>query len=163
MTPESLQGAVGPRFDAAKLLPDTYKAMYQLELAAQAAFERAGLDRSLYELVKLRASQINGCGFCIDMHTKDARRAGETEQRIYLLNAWAESPQYTPVERAALALAEAVTEVSEGQVPDQLWSAVSAVLNEEQRAAVVAAAVTINAWNRLAISSRTEVGSYQPR
>jgi AhpD family alkylhydroperoxidase len=124
---------------------------------------RAEVDPVLYELIKTRASQLNGCAFCIDMHTLDARAAGETEQRLYLLSAWREAPFYTARERAALALTEAVTLVSETHVPDEVWNEAAKEFSEEELAGVLMAIVTINGWNRIAISSRTPAGVYQPR
>jgi AhpD family alkylhydroperoxidase len=123
---------------------------------------RAAVDPVLYELIKTRASQLNGCAFCVDMHTKDARAAGETEQRLYLLSAWREAPLYTTRERAALALTEAVTLVSETQVPDEVWDEAAKEFSAEELAGVLMAIVTINGWNRIAISSRTPAGVYQP-
>jgi AhpD family alkylhydroperoxidase len=124
---------------------------------------RAAVDPVLYELVKTRASQLNGCAFCVDMHTKDARAAGETEQRLYLLSAWREAPLYTARERAALALTEAVTLVADGHVSDDVWNEAAKEFSPEELAGVLMAIVTINGWNRIAISSRTPAGAYQPR
>jgi AhpD family alkylhydroperoxidase len=121
------------------------------------------LERSLFELVKIRASQINGCAYCIDMHTKDARLAGETEQRIYALNAWRETPFFTERERAALEWTEALTRVADTHVPDAIYERVAAQFNEADLVALTFAVVVINSWNRLAISLRPPVGSYQPR
>lgn len=113
-------------------------------------------------MVKTRASQINGCAYCIDMHTKDARMAGETEQRLYALNAWRETPFYTERERAALEWTEALTLISENDVPDGLYEAIRKFFNEKEMVALTMAIVAINGWNRLAISFRTVPGSYQP-
>jgi len=121
------------------------------------------LDRRLYELVKIRASQINGCAYCIDMHTKDARLAGETEQRIYALNAWRETPFYSDRERAALEWTEAVTRVADTHVPDDIHEHVSKYFNDDELVALTFAVVVINAWNRLAISFRAPAGTYQPK
>lgn len=121
----------------------------------------SGLERTLYELVKTRASQINGCAYCIDMHTKDARRAGETEQRLYALDAWQETPFYTQRERAALAWTEALTLISENDVPESLYEATSVHFNEEEIVALTMAIIAINGWNRLAIGFRTVPGSYK--
>ncbi|MFD2369199.1 carboxymuconolactone decarboxylase family protein [Brevibacillus sp. GCM10020057] len=129
--------------------PEAYKAMLQLEKYV----ESCGLDKHLMELVKIRASQINGCAFCLDMHTKDARKLGETEQRIYLLNAWREATFYTDAERAALALTEAVTQISLGGVSDELYAQVREHFDEKQFVALLMAINTINAWNRLAITT----------
>jgi AhpD family alkylhydroperoxidase len=115
----------------------------------------------LLGLVKTRASQINGCAFCIDMHTKDARAAGETEQRLYALNAWRETPFYTDRERAALAWTEAVTLINEGHAPDDVYEEVRQRFTEEELVNLTLAIVSINGWNRLAIAFRALPGSYQ--
>jgi AhpD family alkylhydroperoxidase len=122
-----------------------------------------GLEKPLLELVKLRSSQINGCAYCIDMHTKDARAAGETEQRLYLLNAWPESPFYSDRERAALEWTEAVTLVSATHVPDEIYENVRRHFSEQELLNLTMAVVAINGWNRLAISFRSEPGIYQVR
>jgi AhpD family alkylhydroperoxidase len=121
------------------------------------------IERPLFELVKIRASQINGCAYCIDMHTKDARLAGETEQRIYALNAWRETPFFSDRERAALEWTEAVTRVADTHVPDDLHERVSRHFNEDELVTLTFAVVVINAWNRLAVSFRAPAGTYQPR
>ena len=121
------------------------------------------IERSLRELVKLRASQINGCAFCIDMHTKDARANGETEQRLYGLTAWRETPFYSERERAALAWTEALTLISTNDVPDELYEATREWFDEREIVDLTLAIIAINSWNRLAISFRTPPGSYQPR
>ena len=120
------------------------------------------MDPKLWELVKIRASQLNGCAYCLDMHTKDARLAGETEQRLYALSAWHETPFFTPRERAALEYTEAVTRVGETHVPDDLYARVSKLFDEDEMVALTFAVVVINAWNRLAVSFRVPPGSYQP-
>ena len=122
-----------------------------------------GLERPLFELVKIRASQINGCAYCIDMHTKDARLAGETEQRIYALNAWRETPFFTDRERAALEWTEAVTRVADTHVPDEIHARVAAQFEEAELVALTFAVIVINSWNRLAVSFRAPAGTYQPR
>jgi AhpD family alkylhydroperoxidase len=122
-----------------------------------------GLDRPLFELVKIRASQINGCAYCIDMHTKDARLAGETEQRIYALNAWRETPFFTDRERAALEWTEAVTRLADTHVPDDIYARVSQHFNDTDLVALTFAVIVINSWNRLAVSFRAPVGTYQPK
>lgn len=122
----------------------------------------SGLERSLLELVKMRASQINGCGYCLDMHSKDARAGGETEQRLHVLPAWREAPFYTDRERAALEWTEAVTLISENHVDDALYARVRAHFGEKELVDLTLAITAINSWNRLAISFRTEVGTYQP-
>jgi AhpD family alkylhydroperoxidase len=121
-----------------------------------------GIEPKLLELIKIRASQINGCSYCIDMHTKDARAHGETEQRIYALNAWRETPFFTDKERAALAWTESVTLVSETQVPDDVYELLQKNFDEKELINITMAVVTINSWNRLAISFRSVPGSYQP-
>lgn len=131
--------------------PGSYKAMLGLERYLAAT----GLDKKLRELVKIRASQINGCAFCIDLHTRDARGMGESEQRIYALNAWRETPFFTPEERAALALTEAITLVAETGVPDEVYEEARGLFGEKRLAELIMAIVTINAWNRIAISTRT--------
>jgi AhpD family alkylhydroperoxidase len=123
----------------------------------------SGLEPALLELVKMRASQINGCAFCIDMHSKDARAAGETEQRLYALNAWREAPFFTDRERAALALTEAVTLVAQTHVPDSVVEEASSVFSPDELTKLVFAIIEINAWNRLAITTGSpEPGSYSP-
>lgn len=128
----------------------------------EAYVRQSGLEKSLLELVRLRASQINGCAYCIDMHTKDARLAGETEQRLYLLSAWREAPFYTDRERAALAWTEAVTRISPESVDDALYKSVRRHFNEKELVDLTLAIIAINGWNRLAISFRTEPGTYKP-
>lgn len=123
---------------------------------------KSGLEPALLHLLEFRVSQINGCAYCLDMHSKDLRAAGETEQRLYLLEAWRESPFYSERERAALAWAEAVTLVTEGHVPDEVYEQARAQFSEEELVNLTLAVVTINGWNRLNIAFRTEPGSYQP-
>ena len=115
----------------------------------------SGLEESLVHLVKMRASQINGCAYCCDMHSKDARANGETEQRLYLLNAWEESPFYSERERAALELTEAVTKITDGHVPDAVWETAKQHFSEQELLALIFTLTTINAWNRLAITTRS--------
>jgi AhpD family alkylhydroperoxidase len=122
----------------------------------------SGLELSLLDLVKLRASQINGCAYCLDMHWKDARARGESEQRLYSLDAWRETSYYTERERAALAWTEAVTLIAENHVPDDLYEQVRQHFSEEELVNLTLAVVAINGWNRLSISFRTEPGTYQP-
>jgi AhpD family alkylhydroperoxidase len=131
-------------------------------LALQHQVNTSELEHTTQELVKIRASQINGCAYCIDMHTKDARAAGETEQRIYALNAWRETPFYTDRERAALEWTEAVTKVAVDQVPDAVYESVRPHFTESELVALTFAIATINMWNRLSIPFRVPVGSYQP-
>lgn len=146
------------RLNYAKIAPDALKGMLEIEQYLNSS----GLERSLYELVKTRASQINGCAYCLDMHTKDARKAGETEQRLYALNAWRETPFYTERERAALEWTESLTLISENDVPDALYDSVRKHFNEAELVALTMAIVAINGWNRLAISFRTVPGTYEP-
>ena len=124
--------------------------------------EKSGLEPGLVHLVRMRASQINGCGYCIDMHSKDARHEGETEQRLYLLDAWREAPMYSARERAALAWTEAVTKLENKDVPDAVYEQAREQFSEEDLVALTVAIVAINGWNRLAISFRAVPGSYQP-
>lgn len=121
-----------------------------------------GLEHSLLELIKMRSSQINGCAFCLDMHSKDARAAGETEQRLYLLNGWREAPFYSERECAALEWTEAVTLVADTHVPDDVYERVRAQFSEAEMTNLTLAVTAINSWNRLAISSRSSAGTYKP-
>jgi len=146
-----------PRIDP-KVAPGVYQAMRGLETY----LHQSGLEPSLLLLIKLRASQINGCAYCIDMHWKDARANGESEQRLYGLDAWQESPYYTDRERAALAWTEAVTRVAETHVPDDVYEEVRPHFAEKELADLTLAVAAINAWNRLAIATRAEPGKYQP-
>ena len=148
----------GPRMRFAQAAPEVYKAMIQLDAAA-----RKGLEPALTELVKIRASQINHCAFCIDMHIKDARAAGESEERIYLLNAWEEAVGvYTEKEQAALALTEAVTVLTDGFVPDEVYDRAAKHFEEQELAQLIALILTINAWNRIGVTTRLVPGSYKP-
>ena len=147
------------RLDYSKAAPGSVQAMYKL----QKFVEESGLEPLLLELVKTRVSQINGCAFCIDMHTKDARALGESEQRLYALNAWRETPFYTARERAALQWAEAVTRISESHASDEEFAAARAEFTEEELVKLTMAVITINGWNRLAIAFRETVGAYQAK
>lgn len=147
------------RLNYANEFPEGAQGMIRLERAIR----ESGLEHSLLELVKTRASQMNGCAFCIDMHTKDARAAGETEQRLYALSAWRETPFFTARERAALAWTEALTDIQQGHVPDQVFEAVRQEFTEKELVRLTFAITQINAWNRIAIGFRTEPGKYQPR
>jgi AhpD family alkylhydroperoxidase len=122
----------------------------------------SGLEHSLLELVKLRASYINGCAYCIDMHSKDALAAGETDQRIFAVPVWRETPFFTPRERAALAFTEAVTRIADAGVPDDIYEATRKHFSDEEIVNLTMAIATINVWNRLAITFRSDVGGYQP-
>lgn len=144
-----------------KVTPDVSASMGALHGAAVSAAQDAKVEPELLELIRIRASQINGCAFCLDMHTKDARAQEETEQRIYALSAWRETPFFTERERAALALTEAVTLVHDGHVPDEVYAEAAAVFDEAQVAALIWAATVINAYNRIAIATRMVPGAYQ--
>lgn len=147
------------RLDYMHASPEGFKAMRNL----QQHVDGSGLEHTLLELVKMRASQINGCAYCLDMHSKDARAAGETEQRLYLLDAWREAPFYSERERAALAWTEALTKISAGPVEDELYEQVRKQFNEKELVDLSFAIIAINGWNRLAIPFRAEPGHYQPR
>lgn len=123
---------------------------------------KSGLDKKLLSLVDMRVSQINGCAYCLDMHSKDLRAEGETEQRIYMLDAWRESPIYTDKERAALEWAEAVTKITEGHVPDEVYERVRKEFDEKELIDLTLAVTTVNSWNRVNIALRTPAGGYQP-
>ena len=141
-------------------LGKTNAAAYQTMLHLERYVRGSGIDPTLLELIKIRVSQINGCAFCIDMHTKDARLQGETEQRIYALNAWRETPFFTPQERAALAFTEAVTLIATNHVSDELYDEVSRYFTEGEIVSLLMAIATINSWNRIAIATRSIPGSY---
>ena len=147
-----------PRLDVAKLAPGARAAMLGLEKYARAC----GLEARLLELVRLRASQMNGCAYCIDMHTKDARAAGETEQRLYALSAWRETPFFTNRERAGLEWTEAVTDVGGSQVPDDVYDHVRREFTDTEMVNLTMAVVAINGWNRIAVAMRMVPGTYQP-
>ena len=146
------------RIDFARVSPQSLKPLFALG----AQIEASGLEHSLLELVKMRASQINGCAYCLDMHSKDARAQGETEQRLYLLDAWRETPLFSERERAALAWTEAVTLVADGHVPDAVYDEVSNHFTEDELVMLTLEVVAINGWNRLNIAFRTEAGGYRP-
>ena len=152
-----MASTVQPRFDYRKFGAEPIQAMYALEKYLASC----GLDHKFIHLLKLRASQINGCAFCIDMHSIDARAEGETEQRLYALNAWHETDFFTDRERAGLAWIEAVTRVSETHVPDAVYEEVRKHFSEKEIVDLTFLTATINAWNRLAISSRWPAGTYQ--
>jgi AhpD family alkylhydroperoxidase len=149
-----------PRLNFDKAAPEGMTAMRALEHYIN---QSSGLEPSLRELFKIRASQINGCAYCIDMHTKDARAAGETEQRLYALNAWRETPFFSERERAALEWTEAITLITGGHVPDDVFFSVRQYFGEEELVNLTLAIVAINGWNRLAIAFRSVPGSYQPK
>jgi AhpD family alkylhydroperoxidase len=146
------------RFNYLKSAPGVFKVM----LAQVQYLRESGLEESLLTLVDLRASQINGCAYCIDMHWKDLRAMGETEQRLYSLDAWRECPYYTDRERAALEWTEALTLITNGHVPDEIYDRVRQHFNEKELSDLSLAVVTINGWNRLNIAARTVPGGYKP-
>ena len=147
------------RLNYVKASPEAYKAMSGLEMYVK----HSGLEKSLLELIKTRASQMNGCAFCLDMHTKDARAAGETEQRLYALSAWRETPFFTDRERAALEWTETITCIADTHAPDSVYESARKHFTEKEMVDLTMAIVTINAWNRLAISFRSVPGSYQSK
>jgi AhpD family alkylhydroperoxidase len=150
---------MAPRIDYTKVGSGALRAMYGLEKY----LAETSIEKALRELIKVRASQINGCAYCIDMHWKDARAGGETEQRLYGLVAWREAPYYSERERAALAWTEELTLIAEHHVSDKLYEQTRRQFSEQELVDLTLAVVTINAWNRIAISFRSEAGSYQPR
>jgi AhpD family alkylhydroperoxidase len=145
------------RIDYAKLAPAAYQAMLGLEKYVR----QAGIEASLLELVRMRASQMNQCAFCLDMHSKDARAAGETEQRLYALNAWRETPFFSDRERAALAWTEAVTALGESHVPEDVYERARQVFADVELVNLTMAIVAINGWNRIAVAFRLVPGSYK--
>jgi AhpD family alkylhydroperoxidase len=148
-----------PRINPTTVSPSGYTTL----LGVERYLSECGLERSLLELIKLRASQMNGCAYCIDMHWKDARAHGETEQRLYGLDAWREAPYYTERERAALAWTEAVTNVADGHVPDEVFAEARPQFDDKQLVDLTLAIAAINSWNRLTIAFRAPAGSYHPR
>ena len=147
------------RIDLMHVAPGVIQAMLGLERQVR----QAGFDHKLLNLVRMRASQINGCAYCLDMHSKDARAIGETEQRLYGLDAWRETPYYSARERAALEWTEALTLVSENRVPDDVYERVREQFSEDELVHLSLAVVSINGWNRLCIGFRVPAGSYQVR
>jgi AhpD family alkylhydroperoxidase len=145
------------RLEPEKVSPAAYKALLGLEMFVR---KQARLEPALIQLVKMRASQINGCAYCIDTHSKDARAEGETEQRLYALSAWEETPFFTDRERAALALTEAITSIKEGHVPEAVYERVKKSFSQEELVNLTLAIITINGWNRLAITFRSVPGEY---
>jgi len=146
------------RFNYVKVAPGAFRAM----LGLGQYLHQCGLEESLINLIYLRASEINGCAYCLDMHWKDLRASGESEQRLYGLNAWRESPFYTNRERAALEWTEAVTLITHGHVPDEVYEEVHRHFNDKELSDLTLAVATINAWNRLNVAARIVPGSYQP-
>ena len=147
-----------PRLNYMEVDPKLIKAMFGLG----AHIAQSGLDPKLIDLINFRVSQINGCAFCLDMHSKDLRAAGETEQRLYMLEAWREAPFYSERERAALAWAEAVTLLTNKDVPDDVYEQARAQFSEQELATLTLAVIAINGWNRLNVAFRTPAGGYQP-
>jgi AhpD family alkylhydroperoxidase len=152
------QDVMKPRINLMNVNPGIIQAMFALEKQVS----KAGLDGKLLELVRMRASQINGCAYCLDMHSKDARAAGETEQRLYGLSAWRETPYYSSRERAALEWTEALTRVADTHVPDDVFERVREQFSEDELAHLSLAIVAINGWNRLNVAARTVPGDYVP-
>jgi AhpD family alkylhydroperoxidase len=147
-----------PRLDFNKVDPSAFKAM----LALQTYVNDSGLEHALVDLVKVRASQINGCAYCIDMHTQEARARGETEQRLYALDAWSETPFFSERERAALAWTEAVTRIGDGHVPQPVYDTACKSFDDASLVKLTIAVVAINGWNRLCIAFRAPAGTYKP-
>ena len=143
------------RLQLSEIASRQYAAMYRLSSSVE-------LDDRLRALIELRASQLNGCAFCVDMHWKDARAGGETEERLYMLSAWRESPLYSTRERVALALCEAMTRIADDDVSDELWDRVATAFDAADQAQLVFAITVINAWNRLCVTTRAQPGHYQP-
>lgn len=146
------------RIDYQRSAPGAVHALLNVENYVR----QSGLEKPLLELVRLRASQINGCAYCVDMHTKDARAAGESEQRLYAVSVWQDTPFFTERERAALAWTEAVTQVSESHVPNEVYQLARQQFDEKELVNLTMAVIAINSWNRLSVSFRTEAGTYQP-
>ena len=144
------------RLNWSKILPESYQAMLRL----QKVVDDSKIEHRLIELVKIRASQINGCAFCLDMHTKDAIAIGESQQRIYLLSAWRDAPIYSEREKAALAWCESLTQISHRGAPDEIYQEVEKVFSAEEIAQLTMAIVVINSWNRLSVGFRTPAGDY---
>jgi AhpD family alkylhydroperoxidase len=154
----TLEHSPTTRVTLSREVPDIYQAMLRLDTAVA----DSPLERPLKELVRIRASQVNGCAYCIDMHTLDARSIGESEQRIYALSAWREAPFFTARERAALALAEAVTLVRDGHVSDEVYAQAAAEFDAAELSQLVWLIIVINAWNRVGITARLAAGEYDP-
>jgi AhpD family alkylhydroperoxidase len=153
---------IAVRLDYEKLASGVYGAISRLDGATTKLAGEAGIEPSLRELIRIRASQLNGCAYCIDMHTKDARKGGESEQRIYALPAWRETPFFTERERAALAFTEVVTRLADTHVPIDAYREAAAVFSEPQMAALISLILTINAWNTIGVAARAwEPGSYE--
>jgi AhpD family alkylhydroperoxidase len=160
---DTLVAPIPPRLDFEALAPGVYRAIARLDEAVTKQLDAAGIDHRLRELIRLRASQLNGCAYCIDMHSKDARAVGEAEQRLYALPAWWETPFFTARERAALSFTETVTRLSETHVPEAAYAEVAAEYSAAEVAALLSLILVINAWNALGVTTRAwEPGSYEP-
>ena len=144
--------------DMQAVAPEFYRAMIRLDGESR----KLGVEPSLLELVRYRASQLNGCAFCLDMHAKDARAGGESEERLYVMAAWREAPFFSPRERAALALTDAMTKLPGGDVDDDVYAEAAKEFSESELAGLIAAVTVINAWNRIGVTTRMEPGHYQP-
>jgi AhpD family alkylhydroperoxidase len=163
MTTTTNPHTIPVRLDFDSHAPRFSAALSRLDKAATEELDRVDVDPKLRELVRIRASQLNGCAYCLDMHTKDARAVGETEQRIYALPAWRESPFFDERERAALAFTESVTLLARGHVPDEAYAAVADHFTPDEIGALLSMIVVINAWNTVAVATRAwEPGSYEP-
>jgi AhpD family alkylhydroperoxidase len=160
---DTLVAPIPPRLDFEALAPGVYRAIARLDQAVTKQLDVARIDHRLRELIRLRASQLNGCAYCIDMHSKDARAVGEAEQRLYALPAWWETPFFTARERAALSFTETVTRLSETHVPEEAYKEVAAEFSPAEVAALLSLILVINAWNALGVTTRAwEPGSYEP-
>jgi AhpD family alkylhydroperoxidase len=163
MTIDQETREVPVRLDFDDYVPHFSRAMGHLDQATTRELDQAKIDSLLRELIRVRASQLNGCAYCVDIHTKDARAAGETEQRLYALPVWRETPFFTDHERAALALTESITLAAQTHVPDEDFAQAAQAFTEAELAALVSLIVTINAWNAIGVSTRAwQPGSYQP-
>jgi AhpD family alkylhydroperoxidase len=163
MTIDQATQAIPVRLAFDEHAPDFSVAMAHLDKTATKELDRAGIDPLLRELIRIRASQLNGCAFCVDMHTKDAWAAGEIEQRLYALPVWREAPFFSPRERAALELTELVTQAASTHVRDEDYARVTGAFTEAELAAIISLIVTINAWNAIGVTTRAwQPGSYQP-
>jgi AhpD family alkylhydroperoxidase len=163
MTIHQAAEAIPVRLEFDEHAPNFSLAMAHLDKTATKELDRAGIDPLLRELIRIRASQLNGCAFCVDMHTKDARAAGESEQRLYALPVWREAPFFSARERAALELTELVTQAASTHVPDDAYAGAAAMFSEAELGALISLIVTINAWNAIGVTTRAwAAGSYQP-
>ena len=163
MSTDQATATIPARLDFDEHAADFSRAMAHLDKAATKELDRAGIEPLMRELIRVRASQLNGCAYCVDMHTKDARAAGEDEQRLYAVPVWRETPFFSARERAALALTESVTQAATTHVPDQDFAQAADVFSESELAAIVSLIVTINAWNAIGVTTRAWLpGSYQP-